>query len=712
MNHYLLEIGMEEMPASAILPAQKQLESLIKTYCTQSKIHFQTIQGFSTPRRLAVLVQQIENFQEDRHLTSKGPSLEIAQNSNGVWTQAARGFAKKHGLLAEQLQIQEDKGKKFVFVRQTLKGEESKKLFQSQLQKWILELSFPKSMRWGNSKLSYVRPIHWIVSLWNDEVLPVQIEGIQAGRTTYGLQHTDTIEITNAQHYPSSFDNVIVSYDLRKQAIVEQIRKLEQTNQFHVDLDEDLLHETTNLVENPTVLQGCFNQDFLNVPAQALSTAMSTHQRYFSVYDAQGQMLPQFILVAQCSKHAQDTVVKGNEKVLNARLKDAQFFYENDCKHKPNDFVQQLASVTFFHNKGSLLDRTTRLVQQVEQICSSLFDHNNSTDSEKIATSKRVAELAFFDLQTQMVYEFPELQGVMAEQYALLHGESPQVARGLKERYLPKFYGDILPSDPTTLPVALAEKMDLIATIFSTGKKPSGSSDPYALRRAANGIIQILFEKKISLSLKQLIPNFESLENLTIFEDLVHFFKERLTFAMKQQGMRHDFIESVTAKMSLDSKPYWQLCLAQGLLQFSKHKQFKQTIESVVRVVNIVQTNLSEVENQDLDWNDELAQTDQERELFKKVTELQNRDLFEKALDGNNATLEEGNDGQHEPVFQTVSSQFFQGLLMLEPCITAFFDAVMILDQDEKVRKNRLWLCLQIVEQVSERLDLKKIELV
>ena len=684
MNDYLLEIGMEEMPALAIVPAQNQLKSLVQDYCTQSKIHFQSIQCFSTPKRLAVLVEQIADYQEDQHLESKGPSLEIAQNHNGEWTKAAHGFAKKHSVEVEQLKVQKIQGKEFVFVHQEIKGQESKILFQSQLQKWIWNLSFPKSMRWGTGDFSYVRPIHWIISLWNDEVLPVQVEEIQAERITYGLRHTDKIEIGHAQHYESSFEKIIVSYEKRKQAIVEQIHQLEQANQFHVDINEELLHEVTNLVEYPTVLQGCFDQKFLNVPSQALSMAMSHHQRYFSVYDAQGQMLPQFLLVAQCSKH--DTVIQGNEKVLNARLKDAQFFYENDCKRTPDEFVKQLANVTFFQERGSLLDRTNRIVQQVEQVCPFIFDDDHPDYSKMVKSSQRVAELAFFDLQTQMVYEFPELQGVMGEQYALLHGESAPVARGLKERYWPQFYGDALPSDGTTLPVSLLEKMDLIVTVFSTGKKPSGSSDPYALRRAANSIIQILFGKNISIPLKNLIPSFENFAHQPFLDDLVQFFKERMIFAIKQQNIRHDFIEAVTATLSLKSVPYWQLCLAKELVKFSQHEKFKAAIESIVRTINIVQANRSEIESQVLDWNPDLAKTEPEQKLHQKTKDFCNWNLNPET--------------------------FCERLLDLEPYITAFFDSVMILDKNDAVRKNRLYLCYQISNDATASLDFKKIELV
>ena len=494
MNTFLLEIGLEEMPAQMILPAVEQLKSLAQKTCEKHRLNFNDLKTYSSPRRLAIKLSGLPDKENDRKVELKCPPLSVAKDADKNWTKAAEGFARKNNISIQSLETKTIDGKEYLFAQQRELGQPVPELLQESALQWISQLSFPKNMRWGSYRTRYIRPIRWVVSLWNSQVVPIKLEMLVAGNQTRGHRFLSTgySKIKHASNYEQHLHGlkVIADFEKRRQSIVSQVRKLEKKHDCHVELDETLLNEVTNLVEWPTVLIGDFEKEFLELPDEVLITSMEVHQRYFPVFSSKKKnssgeknLLPNFVTVRNGDSKSLDTVRRGNSKVLRARLSDARFFYQEDQKSTLDEFNKKAEKVVFFQSRGSQHQR----VQRITQLSTFISDKLNLSSAQQKHV-QRIAELSKFDLETKMVYEFPELQGVMGQNYARLKNEQDVVCNGIMEHYYPRNAKDSLPVDSETVPVAIGDKLDLLTTAFSLGMVPSGAADPYALRRNAQGI--------------------------------------------------------------------------------------------------------------------------------------------------------------------------------------------------------------------------------
>ena len=685
MNAYLLEIGLEEMPADLVVPSARQLAEKIQTTCQQNQIPFQSLQIFSSPRRLAVLVKGLPDKQQDLISEIKGPPLQIARDKKGQWSKAALGFVKKNQADVRELYIKEFHGKDFLFIRKEIRGKPTSQVIERHVKGWITELTFPRTMRWGQYKMKFIRPVRWLISLWNDQILPVSLEMVAADNQLRGHRflHPKPVLLPHAEQYPSMMEmlHVVASHEKRRSMIVEQVSVLEERHNFCVVLENDLLEEVTNLVEWPTVLLGSFANEFLQLPTEILVTAMAEHQRYFPVYDQHQRLLPGFITVRNGDKHHASIVVKGNEKVIRARLNDARFFFLEDQKRDPSFFNKKAESVVFFRKRGSIAQRIERL-----KILSIFVSEQLRLSEQQKSVVERIATLCKFDLQTQMVSEFPSLQGIIGAHYARSWKEDPLVSQGIREHYYPRFAQDCIPKHPEIVAVAIADKTDMLVTAFSLNLIPTGSADPYALRRMAQGIVQIVLESKLLISLRELSTR--SLEILNkqqglslnihnITEELTQFFALRQRFFMQEAKIRYDVIEASLAAKSL--LPIQQLQLAEMASDHLESPAFKCAVEAIVRAENI-----SKTQSHIPEWvsKDSFAEPE-EKALWKKIEPL------------TNSTLD--------------LNQYFQTLFELEPAITLFFDKVLVMDEDLINRQNRLFLCRSIANWSAHYMDLSKI---
>ena len=612
MNNYLLEIGLEEMPAQMILPAVEQLKSMVQKTCENYQLSFNEISTFSTPRRLAIQIKGLPEKQDDRSVDLKGPPVAIAKDKDNKWTKAALGFASKNRIDPAELQIQEYEGKDYLFVKRMELGQSVPELLKVQVEQWILQLNFPRNMRWASYRMCFIRPIRWIVSLWNNSVVPLKLEMVEAGNETRGHRFLSSgkIIIRDAGDYQEQLEklNVMADYEKRRESIVAQISKLEQEFGFVVEMEEKLLTEVTNLVEWPTVLLGNFKEDFLKLPSKVLITSMAVHQRYFPVFrknknqdSTEKILLPLFVTVRNGDSKGLDTVRRGNVKVLRARLSDAQFFYLADQKKSLEYFLQKSEKVVFFQQRGTQCQRVQRITEL------SVFIACGMGLSEiQQRHVQRIAELSKFDLGTQLVQEFPELQGLMGENYALLKNEDAVVCRGIRQHYYPRNAKDFLPKDIESVPVALADKMDLLTTAFSLHMIPSGAADPYALRRTAQGITQLILGLCLPIDLRGLTSEAVrlldeqqdlALERTKLQNDLLDFMIQRQRWFLQERGIRYDLIEAVlkTPAIILSSQENTvrpalaieQLSFADFLGEHLETDMFKRSVEAIVRADNI-----------------------------------------------------------------------------------------------------------------------------
>ena len=485
----LLEIGLEEVPARFILDAADQLSSKVKELLESHHIEFGAIHSFSTPRRLAVLVEDVNEKQNDLHEEVKGPAKKIAMDENGNWTKAAVGFTKGQGKTVDDIYFKDIKGVEYVFVKKHIEGRPTKEVLKN-LNQVITGISFPINMRWKDYDLRYIRPIRWLVALFGAEVIDLEITGVKSGNVTYGHRFLGgKITIDKPEDYREKLksDFVIADYEERRSKITEQIKQLEKEHQWSVPVDPALLEEVTNLVEYPTVLYGSFDEKYLQLPKDVLITTMKEHQRYFPVEDQKGNILNYFITVRNGNAHALDIVRRGNEKVIRARLQDAVFFYEEDQKLSIDENLDRLYKVVYHDEIGSYEEKINRIQSLTRYVLSQLpFSEEVKSDA------LRAAQICKFDLVTQMVNEFPELQGIMGEEYARIAGEKDTVAKAINEHYMPKHAEGELPESDAGAVVSIADKLDTIASFFAINMIPSGSQDPYGLRRQATGIVKIL----------------------------------------------------------------------------------------------------------------------------------------------------------------------------------------------------------------------------
>lgn len=670
----LLEIGLEEMPARFISDTINQLEQKVSEWFNENKIGYEKLTSYSTPRRLALLLMGVSESQEDINEEAKGPAKKIALSESGEWSKAAIGFTKGQGASVEDIYFREINGIEYAHVKKFIKGVETKELLP-QLKQVMTDLYFPKNMRWANYDLKYVRPIKWLVALFGSETVGFEITNVNTDRFTYGHRFLgERIAIESPVDYEKQLLShfVMVNAVERKNAILSQLDNLMEEMNWHIPVDEDLLEEVTNLVEYPTVLYGKFEESFLELPEQVLITSMKEHQRYFPVKSTDGALLPFFVTVRNGDHMHLDTVAKGNEKVLRARLSDAAFFYKEDQKLQIDTCLQKLSSIVYHEEIGTLSNKTAR-VRELANELSRLVDLNE----EEQKYVDRAAEICKFDLVSNMVYEFPELQGLMGEKYALQKGEHNVVARAVNEHYMPRNAEDSTPESNAGAVLAVADKLDTIMSFFAIGKIPSGSQDPYALRRQASGIVQILNEKKWNISFEDIVSvSLQLVEKANILKksaeevktEVISFFKLRIKHLLQEKSIRYDIVEAVLGD-KIATVP--SLIQKGELLEAKKaDPDFKENIESLSRVLNISSkvTRMAPV-------NKDLFENEYEHELYKQVQQLGEISMS-----------------------STSEDKYFETLISLKPYINAYFDHTMVMVDNEELKNNRLSLLATLAQ--------------
>ena len=670
----LLEIGLEEMPAHVVTPSMKQLEEKTAKFLDENQLTYDTIETFSTPRRLAIKVTNIPERQADSEEEVKGPAKKIALDADGNWTKAAEGFVRGQGLTTDAITFRELKGVEYVYVTKYTHGKESKEVLTG-LADVIKSLTFPVTMHWAEYDFEYIRPIHWIVALLDDEVIPFEILDVKTGRASRGHRFLgEDVTFAHAKEYEEKLNEqfVIASPQKRQEMIVTQANELAEKNHWVIDLDEDLLEEVNNLVEYPTVFSGDYEEKYLSVPEEVLVTSMKEHQRYFEVRNDQGMLLPHFISARNGDRVKLENVVRGNQKVLTARLEDAEFFYNEDKKASIDQYVEKLKTVTFHEKIGSIYEKMQRV-----QVIARIIGEQVGLSEEELMDLQRAAEIYKFDLVTNMVGEFPELQGIMGEKYALLKGEKPAVATAIREHYMPISSEGDLPETTVGSVLAIADKLDSIFSFFAVGMIPSGSNDPYALRRQAYGVVRIIESKKWAFPLSVLQETISEVisKDADRFgiglsagqQQVIDFIKGRLRQLLTTKNIRHDVIEAV---LNAEQKDLTKVFAAAQL--FKQHladEDFKPSMEALTRVVNLAKK--AELEKQS-EVDPELFENEAEKELHKAV-EVMKTSFAD----------------------QTINENYDQ-LVSLRPLIENYFDQTMVMAEEPAVRKNRLTQLSQI----------------
>ncbi|SFJ08635.1 glycine--tRNA ligase subunit beta [Thermoflavimicrobium dichotomicum] len=678
----LLEIGCEEIPARFVQDAIRQLGERMANWLTAHRISYSDIQTFATSRRLTVWVRQVAESQEDVYEEVRGPAERIAKTPDGKWSKAAEGFARKQGVSVEQLELREVKGEVYVFANRHVPGNRTTDELIKGIHEIIAGINFPKTMRWGSDKTRFIRPIRWLVCLFGEEIVPITFAHVRASNISYGHRFLgNKTSIASADQYVDALRQqyVIVDVDERRQLILDQLRQLEEKHNWKIPVDAGLLEEVVFLVEYPTALYGSFSKEFLKLPKEVLITTMREHQRYFPVETKDGELLPYFVTVRNGDDHGIETVAKGNEKVLRARLSDARFFYEEDLKLPIDQAVEKLDRIVFQEDLGTMGDRVRRIHSLALQLGNQL-----QWDPSRLEKLDRAASICKFDLATQMVGEFSELEGYMGQVYALRHGEDKEVAEAVYEHHLPRSAGDRVPQGSLGTILALADKIDTIVGSFGVGIQPTGSQDPYGLRRRAAGIVQILLQEKWSaVSLTQLIQlaldrlekeGLLKIEREKVEKEVSQFFALRLKAVMQEQDIRYDVIDAILSADLADL--YLAVSKAQVLMEQLERESFKLEVEGFTRTANLAkkakEVHLHRQELQEPAERDLLQAYDEASEQFNKARE------------------------QRDPLMM------YQAIAHMVPQIHHFFDHVMVMVEDERVRNNRLALLKEITELVRQ----------
>lgn len=683
----LFEIGIEEIPARFMEPALKQLRELAADGLQQAGLEYADMQVYGTPRRIALLVKDLAEMQPDSQQESKGPALKAAFDAAGQPTKALLGFCRGQGIEPDAVLQKEIKGVQYVYAVKHIQGRPTAELLPAMLEEIVHKLYFPKPMRWGNNEMRFARPIRWLVLLFGQEVLPLEIAGVKAGRVTRGHRFLGNgqAEIKEPAAYLLTLQNeyVVADQKVRREKIWAQIQAVAKVAGGQVKPDEDLLSELVYILEYPTALLGSFDAKYLEIPEELVVTPMREHQRYFPVYDAAGQkLLPHFITVRNGNSEHLDIVQAGNEKVLAARLADAEFFWHEDCSHPLADNLPRLAHIVFHEKLGTLDAKVQRIKTLAGHIATKLvFSDDDRRDTE------RAAELLKCDLVSNAVYEFTELQGIMGEYYAQHDGETPQVAAAIREHYLPRFAGDALPQTKAGIALALADRLDSLVGFFAQGMIPTGSQDPYALRRAAIGVMQILLQNKLGLNLLWLCQKAYALyEGITLERDepttleaLAGFFEQRLENILAEEGVAYDVVNAVSGLPLFC--PLYNYQKAHALADFRGDGEFAQLMAAYGRAANLLKNAQPAAEVQE-----QLLEEHAERELFAALSAASSKVKSALALRDYLAAL--------------------RVLASVRPQLDAFFEAVMVMAESEALRGNRLALLQKLVAMTAELGDL------
>ncbi|EGG53898.1 glycine--tRNA ligase, beta subunit [Enterococcus faecalis TX1467] len=675
----LLEIGLEEMPAHVVTPSRIQLEEKVIKFLDEHHLDYETVQSFATPRRLAVKVTAIPEKQADVEEEVKGPAKKIALDAEGNWSKAAQGFVRGQGVTTEDIVFKELNGVEYVYVTKFTKGQSAKEVL-TKLNDVITSLTCPVTMHWANYDFEYIRPIHWIVALLDDEVIPFKVLDVTTGQTSRGHRFLgDDVTFQHANEYEAKLKEqfVVVQPNERKQMIVDQANALAAEKNWQLALDEELLEEVTNLVEYPTAFVGSFDEKYLSVPDEVLVTSMKEHQRYFEVRNDQGLLMPHFIAVRNGDNVHLENVIKGNEKVLIARLEDAEFFYNEDKKLTIEACVEKLKNVTFHEKIGSIYEKMQRVA-----LIAQIIGRKVGLSEEELEDLKRASEIYKFDLVTNMVGEFPELQGIMGEKYALLQGEKPAVATAIREHYLPTSSEGELPETAIGAVLALADKLDSVFSFFSVGMIPTGSNDPYALRRQTYGVIRIIEDKGWTFPLVQLQTEVDEAVNQDVEKygvllnegqaEVVEFVKARLRQLLMTKNVRHDIIDAVVSAEQADLSKLF--ASANILKSRFEDQDFKPSMEALTRVINLAKKGQELLGDTEEGIDPSLFENKAEKELYQAVNDLS------------------------EAFATRTIAENYEALVNLRPLIDAYFNETMVMVEDEKVKQNRLKQLMQIAK--------------
>ena len=660
----LFEIGAEEIPAGFMPNILGQLKQLAETKLNDAHLPFESIATYGTPRRLALIVKGLADTSAEISERHKGPSASIAYDADGNATKAAIGFARGKGLDVADLVVEDG----YIYAETKTAGVPAKDIVTDMLPQLITGLNFPKSMHWGNLDAKFVRPVRWLVALLDEEVIPVEFATVKSGNVTRGHRFlgADEITIKNAASYVDTLKEnfVMVDQDARRELISKQLHDIAASKNASIVWDDDLLEEINYLVEWPTALCGGFEESYLALPDAAIITPMKDHQRYFPLVDQDGKLLPMFLTVRNGSDHSIEVVQAGNERVLRARLDDAKFFFNEDRKKPLIDRQDGLTKIVFQEGLGNLADKTERLLK-----LGRVFGEECGLHEDAAVVLERATELAKTDLTTGMVTEFTELQGVMGKEYALLDGESPEVAEAIFEQYLPRFAGDVLPQTEAGKVLSIIDKVDNIVATFSRGLIPTGSQDPYALRRQTIGILNILLGSEWNISLRPIFKASMELLNVPaekqdeLLNQVEEFFTLRLKNIFLDREVPHHVIDLLLSNNELS------VADAEGLVNALLANRIDENVELVqayTRMYNLVK---------------DVEYTGVNSDLLKEDAE---KALFEAASKASEASLAAWEANDYAAVVAVPAT--------LVPSINKFFEDVMVMDKDEAIKANRLQL--------------------
>ena len=660
----LFEIGAEEIPAGFMPNILGQLKQLAETKLNDAHLPFESIATYGTPRRLALIVKGLADASAEISERHKGPSASIAYDADGNATKAAIGFARGKGLDVADLVVEDG----YIYAETKTAGVPAKDIVSEMLPQLITGLNFPKSMHWGNLDAKFVRPVRWLIALLDEEVIPVEFATVKSGNVTRGHRFlcADEISIKNAASYVDTLKEnfVMVDQDARRELISKQLHDIAASKNASIVWDDDLLEEINYLVEWPTALCGGFEESYLALPDAAIITPMKDHQRYFPLVDQDGKLLPMFLTVRNGSDHSIEVVQAGNERVLRARLDDAKFFFNEDRKKPLIDRQDGLTKIVFQEGLGNLADKTERLLK-----LGRVFGEECGLHEDAAVVLERATELAKTDLTTGMVTEFTELQGVMGKEYALLDGESPEVAEAIFEQYLPRFAGDVLPQTEAGKVLSIIDKVDNIVATFSRGLIPTGSQDPYALRRQTIGILNILLGSEWNISLRPIFKASMELLNVPaekqdeLLNQVEEFFTLRLKNIFLDREVPHHVIDLLLSNNELS------VADAEGLVNALLANRIDENVELVqayTRMYNLVK---------------DVEYTGVNSDLLKEDAE---KALFEAASKASEASLAAWEANDYAAVVAVPAT--------LVPAINKFFEDVMVMDKDEAIKANRLQL--------------------
>ena len=668
----LVELGTEELPPKALKSLAQAFADNLEQGLQAADLEFSGLVWHASPRRLAVSIEALVDQQSDKQVEKRGPAITAAFDEQGNATKAAQGWARANGIsVTDAKRLKTDKGEWLLHVA-TIEGKALKALLPNLVEAALKKLPIPKPMRWGNKKTQFIRPVHTLCMLYGSDLLEGSVLGLNSARTIQGhrFHGEKTFELDAAENYLSAlFDHYVVAdYQLRQKMITQGLQSQAEKHHGKVNLEQDLLDEVTSLVEWPVVLVASFENEFLEVPKEALIYTMKGDQKYFPMLDSDGQLKPSFLFVTNIESKDPSQVISGNEKVIRPRLSDARFFFETDKKHTLESRLTSLESVLFQKQLGTLADKSRRISTLAEKIAKRI-----GADTQQ---SSRAGLLSKTDLMTEMVMEFPDVQGVMGMHYAKHDGEDEVVANALNEQYMPRFAGDALPHSLVSCAVALADKLDSLVGIFGIGQLPKGDQDPFALRRAAIGILRIAVELKLTIDLVEIVEDArqlldEKITNTDVSEQVVDFILGRFRTWYQEQGVDIDVIQAVLSRRPTSPADFD--ARVKGVTQFKTLPSAKALAAANKRVANILDKNSV---SEDHVVNEALLVETQEKALAEQINAIRSA---------------------VEPMF--VAGDYVAALAelsSLSDTIDSFFDNVMVMAEDESLKSNRLALLLAL----------------